>query len=197
MNKQSLFIISGILAVVGVIIGLLVWHSGRTGHVETAGDARFTYKDAVMAPDFTLSDVDGNSVTLSSLRGKNVVLFFTEGLMCYACLEQIAEFSKDPRLNNNDTAALSLVADSPQDWAKARQELSFLAGARVLLDTGSQAFQAYAALGLSPAMQRGPHPGHTYFIVDKEGAIRFVLDDPYMGIRNHLLVNEINEINRA
>ena len=195
MNKQSLFIISGILAVVGVIVGLLVWHNGRTGHAETADEARFTYKDAVMAPDFTLSDVDGNSVTLSSLRGKNVVLFFSEGLMCYPCLEQMAELSKDPRLNNADTAALSLVTDSPRDWAKARQELSFLSGARVVFDAGNKVFQYYAALGLSPAMQRGPHPGHTYFIVDKEGAIRFVLDDPYMGIRNNLLVSEINEIN--
>ena len=29
-----------------------------------------------MAPDFTLSDVDGNAVTLSTLRGKAVLLDF-------------------------------------------------------------------------------------------------------------------------
>ena len=28
------------------------------------------------APDFTLSDQDGNAVTLSELRGKTVVLYF-------------------------------------------------------------------------------------------------------------------------
>jgi peroxiredoxin Q/BCP len=43
-----------------------------------------------LAPDFTLRDQDGNPVTLSSLRGKNVVLYFypkasTPGCTTQAC----------------------------------------------------------------------------------------------------------------
>ena len=33
-------------------------------------------QEGTLAPDFTLPDKDGNPVTLSSLRGKKVVLYF-------------------------------------------------------------------------------------------------------------------------
>ena len=39
-----------------------------------------------MAPDFTLPDIDGNDFTLSSLRGKYVVLDFW-GTWCKICLK--------------------------------------------------------------------------------------------------------------
>lgn len=187
MNKQSLIFIIALLAVAGVLVGFLMRQGAGN---EPAGSAQFTVKDAVAAPNFTLSDVDGNNVTLSSLLGKNVVLFFTEGLTCYPCLDQMVELSKDPRLNNDETVSYSLTFDSPEDWGKAKEYLSVLAEVRVLFDKGRRVAQAYAALNLSSALQQGHHP-HTFFIIDKEGVVRYVLDDPYMGIRNDMLVAEI------
>src|SRR3989344_4557495 len=35
------------------------------------------------APDFSLADMQGKTVTLSAMKGKTVVLFFNEGSMCY------------------------------------------------------------------------------------------------------------------
>jgi peroxiredoxin Q/BCP len=44
------------------------------------------------APDFTLPDQDGNAVTLSQLRGKNVVLVFYPADETTVCRKQLCEF---------------------------------------------------------------------------------------------------------
>lgn len=44
------------------------------------------------APDFTASDEHGNSVTLSHLRGHNVVLIFYPGDDTTMCTKQLCEF---------------------------------------------------------------------------------------------------------
>jgi peroxiredoxin len=45
-------------------------------------------------------------------------------------------------------------------------------------------------------MHSGVNTGHTYFIIDKEGIIRFAFDDPYMGTRNDELLKEIERLDR-
>ena len=44
------------------------------------------------APDFTASDEQGTSVTLSQLRGHNVVLVFYPGDDTSVCTKQLCEF---------------------------------------------------------------------------------------------------------
>lgn len=192
MKKLSLFLMVGQLVAVGLVIGLVVRQGAKNELAGTSFDqGRFTLlKEAVQAPNFTLADIDGNSVTLRSLLGKNVVLFFAEGLTCYPCLEQMVALSTDQRLNSSETATFSVVSDSPEDWRKALEYLSFLPGVKALFDEERKVFQVYAALNLSPAMQRGHHP-HTFFLIGKDGVIRYVFDDSYMGIRNDMLVTEI------
>jgi thioredoxin-dependent peroxiredoxin len=48
--------------------------------------------DAV-APDFTLTDQDGKSLTLSSLRGQYVLLFFYRGYWCPYCMTEMSDFA--------------------------------------------------------------------------------------------------------
>jgi len=43
-------------------------------------------------------------------------------------------------------------------------------------------------------MHPGSLPGHTYFIIDKEGIIRFTLDDPNMALANDKLIKAIGEL---
>src|SRR3989338_11082576 len=59
------------------------------------------------APDFSLESIEGATAKLSDYKGKNVVLFFTEGSMCYpACWDQMSSFGNDERFNNEDTVVL-------------------------------------------------------------------------------------------
>jgi len=72
------------LAVIGVVAVMML-----TSRQETSSTTR-------VAPGFTLTDTSGTNVSLAGLRGKNVLLYFSEGAGCQACLVQMAQIEKDP-----------------------------------------------------------------------------------------------------
>ncbi|OGM07458.1 hypothetical protein A3E15_00985 [Candidatus Woesebacteria bacterium RIFCSPHIGHO2_12_FULL_42_9] len=69
-----------------------------------------------------------------------------------------------------------------------------LGSSTVLLDVDKKVTSAYGVLTLNSSMHRGQFPGHTYIIVDKEGVVRFLLDDADMRIRNKELLEELDKI---
>lgn len=147
------------------------------------------------APDFTLESFSGEKITLSSLRGKNVILFFNEGLMCYpACWNQVAAFGKDTQFKDKNTVVLNITVDPKKDWQEAVTKMPELATATVLLDTNKEVSTAYGVLSLPSSMHRGQFPGHSYVIIDKNGFVRFVHDDTDMAVRNKELANEIGAL---
>ncbi len=76
------------------------------------------------APEFSLADQEGKIYSSKDLKGKNIVLFFNEGAMCYpSCWQQIVSFSKDNRFNNDETISLSVIVDSPQEWQEAVKKM--------------------------------------------------------------------------
>ncbi len=159
-----------------------------------SNDQGFNFKSAVgkKAPDFTLTDIGDKEVSLSSFLGKNVILFFNEGLMCYpACLDQVVELGK---LNATDTVAYSIVVDSPKSWQNSEKDLPYLTGANVLFDKNANVSRAYDTLALPSSMHKGMFPGHTFYMIDKEGIVRYVFDDPYMGNRNKELAAELAKL---
>lgn len=146
------------------------------------------------APNFTLESYSGEKITLSSLRGKNIILFFNEGLMCYpSCWNQIAEFGKDNNFKKN-TVVLNITVDSKKNWQEAVAKMPELAAATVLLDTDKKVSALYGVLALPSSMHKGQFPGHSYVVIDQKGIVRFVHDDEQMAIRNQELANEINSL---
>ena len=149
------------------------------------------------APAFSLQDIDGKTVSLSGYLGKkNVVLFFTEGAMCYpACWNQMAAFASDARFNSSTTQAFSVVVDTPEEWRQIISQTPEMKGASILFDTSRAVSGKYNVLNLPSSMHPGAFPGHTYFVVDKSGIIRYALDDPMMGLRNDAIWNAVQNIN--
>jgi len=147
------------------------------------------------APEFTLEAYDGRKISLKDFKGRNVVIFFTEGAMCYpSCWDQMVAIAKEQRLNNDKTISLSIAVDPKNDWAQAVKQIPELNSSTVLLDVDRKVTSTYGVLTLNSSMHRGQFPGHTYVIVDKEGVIRFLLDDVDMGIRNKELLKELDKI---
>ena len=67
------------------------------------GAVEFNNAIGKKAPDFSLESLDGSMVKLSDYLGKTIVLFFSEGSMCYpSCWNQIEQLSSDGRFNSND-----------------------------------------------------------------------------------------------
>jgi len=147
------------------------------------------------APDFSLTSFDGTKYSLSQLRGKKVVLFFNEGIMCYpACWNQIAAFGKDREFAANNAVVLNINVDAKNDWADAVKKMPELAAGTVLLDSDRSVSAAYGVLTAESSMHRGQYPGHSYVIVDKDGIVRFVWDDPQMAVRNKEILAEIAKL---
>lgn len=211
MNKQILVII-GIVGVIVLLVVIITSFSSESKPLETqsqisssdmnghhesqvTNDETFQSLIGKVAPDFTLESYDGGKISLTQLRGKKVVLFFTEGLMCYpSCWNQMAAFAKDGAFNNKDTVTLSIAVDRKEDWRQAIEKMPELSLATVLFDTDRSVSNTYGVLTLSSSMHKGQYPGHTYLILDKKGIVRFIEDDPEMGIRNDKLKSELDKI---
>lgn len=147
-------------------------------------------------PAIQLTDKDGKTFNPADAKGKYTVLFFNEGLMCYpACWNQISAFGGDPRFNSDNIQAISVVVDSTTEWQKAIAKMPELAKATTMFDTGANASRQLGMLTTASSMHKGSLPGHSYVVIDKEGIVRYVLDDPNMAIANDMLFGKIEALN--
>lgn len=146
-------------------------------------------------PAIQLTDKDGKTFSPADTRGKYTVLFFNEGLMCYpACWNQISAFGSDPRFNNDQIQAVSVVVDPASEWQKAIAKMPELAKADTMFDSGASASRQLGILTTASSMHKGSLPGHTYIVIDKEGVVRYVFDDPNMAIANDMLFGKIEAL---
>jgi thioredoxin-dependent peroxiredoxin len=99
-----------------------------------------------LAPDFTLPDADGNKVSLSSLRGQRVIIYFYPAAMTPGCTKQACDFRDSlASLAAAGLTVLGISPDSPARLAKFRDKegLNF----PLLSDTDRGVLEAYGAYG--------------------------------------------------
>jgi thioredoxin-dependent peroxiredoxin len=111
---------------------------------ETAAAARLVAGDP--APDFTLPDADGNEVTLSSFKGRRVVVYFYPAASTPGCTKQACDFRDSlAQLNDAGIDVLGISPDKPAKLVKFRdaQELTF----PLLSDPEREVLSAYGAFG--------------------------------------------------
>lgn len=190
--------LAGFLALIAVLmIGAAFTFGEKTPSPAKNSSNAGNYSSLVgkVAPDFSLSDQNGKVFKLSDRRGKKVVLFFNEGIMCYpACWNQMAALGTDSQLNSSGVVSASIVTDSRSMWDSAMKKMPDLARGTILFDSDKNVSTKYGVLSLPSSMHKGATPGHTYIIVDGQGVIRHTNDDPNMSLHNDKLVTEINKI---
>ena len=94
------------------------------------------------APEFTLSDKDGNTVSLSDFFGRKVVLYFYPRDNTPGCTRQACAFAAAyERFKANDVVVIGISKDSIDSHLKfaLKHNLPFL----LLSDPELQAIQAY------------------------------------------------------
>lgn len=99
-----------------------------------------------IAPSFTLSDQDGNQVSLSDYRGKKVVVYFYPAASTPGCTTQACDFRDN--LNSLASAGYQVLGISKDELPalvkfKADERLNF----PLLSDPGLDIHKAYGAWG--------------------------------------------------
>lgn len=198
-NKTFIVILIIAIAIVGGIMFAVGKGQGVSSSQSSAPAKELAHMKSLLnqpAPDFTLKDKNGAPVKLSDLRGKTVVLFFNEGLMCYpACWNQMAQLSSDSRLNTNLVKSYSIVVDAASNWGPAIAKMPELAQANVLYDDESDVSKMYGMLKAQSSMHYGVYPGHSYVVINPQGIVKYIFDDPRMAINNDKIVEEIQSLN--
>ncbi len=99
-----------------------------------------------LAPDFTLPDANGRKVTLSSLRGQRVIIYFYPAAMTPGCTKEACDF-RDSRSDLSDAGftVLGISPDAPAKLARfaGKEGLTF----PLLADTDRAVLTAYGAYG--------------------------------------------------
>jgi len=76
-------------------------------------------QEGTKAPDFTLATDSGETLKLSSLHGKNVVLYFYPKADTPGCTREACAFRDDfPRIEAAETVVLGVSPDKPPALAK-------------------------------------------------------------------------------
>jgi len=99
-----------------------------------------------VAPDFSLSDADGQTVTLSGLRGQRVIVYFYPAAMTPGCTKEACDFRDNLGvLAGAGLTVLGISPDSPGKLAKFRDKESL--NFTLLADPGREVLRAYGAYG--------------------------------------------------
>ena len=134
-------------------------------------------KEGDIAPDFTLKAQDGREVTLSGLRGKNVVLYFYPKALTPGCTNEAAEFRDDmEKFEKLNTVILGVSADPVKALQnfKAKQKLNF----PLLSDPTHKMIESYGVWRMKKFMGRS-FKGivRSSFLIGPDGKIEEIWDE--------------------
>ncbi len=126
------------------------------------------------APDFTLPDQNGNPVTLSSFRGKKVILYFYPKDNTSGCTKEACEFRDHfPDFSSADAVILGVSKDGQKSHANfaAKYQLPFT----LLSDESTEVMQQYG-VWQEKSMYGRKYMGtvRTTFLIDEQGVIQKV-----------------------
>ena len=119
------------------------------------------------APDFTLPSTSGSDVTLSSLKGKKVLLAFFPLAFTGTCTSEVCAFSNDlGKFTDADTVVLPISVDSVPTLKefKAKEKASL----ELLSDFKRDVSRKYGVL-----LEDKFFSNRAYFVVDKAGILRW------------------------
>jgi thioredoxin-dependent peroxiredoxin len=117
-----------------------------------------------LAPDFSLPDQDGKSVSLSALRGRNVVLVFYPGDDTTVCRQQLCEFrDRWAAAQQKNTLVFGVNPQSAKSHVRfqSKSRLPF----PLLVDPGQKMGELYHARGLMVK--------RTVYMIGPDGRIRY------------------------
>ena len=129
------------------------------------------------APDFTLPSTAGTDVTLSGLRGRNVLLAFFPLAFTKTCTTEMSAFSDDySKFQDANTVVLPVSVDSvptlKEFKAKERMKVDLLS------DFKRDVSRRYGTL-----LEDKFFSNRAYVLIDRNGTVRWTFSDETPGTR--------------
>ncbi len=129
------------------------------------------------APDFTLPSTSGSKVTLSQLKGRNVLLAFFPLAFTRVCTTEMCSFTQDyGAFQDADTEVLPISVDSIPTLRefKAKERISV----DLLSDFKREVSRRYGTL-----LEDRFHSNRAYILIDRDGIVRWTFAEETTGNR--------------
>jgi peroxiredoxin len=129
------------------------------------------------APDFTLDSTAGRPFTLSSLRGKNVLLAFFPLAFTRTCTQEMCAFTEDySQFQSVNTIVVPISVDSVPTLKefKAKERI----GVELLSDFKREVSRRYGTLN-----EEKFSSNRAYVVVDRQGIVRWTFVEETSGSR--------------
>lgn len=117
------------------------------------------------APDFSVADQDGSRVTLSALRGKNVVLVFYPADDTSICTIQLCEF-RDHWVEAQDRNIVVFGVNPARSAAHQKFREKYKLPFQLLFDEGQKIAKLYQSDGWFV-------PKRTVYLIGPDGNVRY------------------------
>ncbi|KKP59671.1 MAG: Alkyl hydroperoxide reductase/ Thiol specific antioxidant/ Mal allergen [Candidatus Roizmanbacteria bacterium GW2011_GWA2_34_18] len=145
-----------------------------------------------VAPDFSLPSTAGRTISLSDYKGKNIFLFFNEGVMCAPCWQEVSKLERfKQEFDNLNTVIIPISVDDQKTWDPILKEEKITTP--ILIDADRKVTKAYKALG-TPSSMHDDRAGHTYIHITPDGKVHSSADFSNMNVPTNLLLSHISQL---
>jgi peroxiredoxin len=125
-----------------------------------------------VAPDFTLFDSEKNPVTLSGLKGKNVLLLFFPQAFTSVCTKELCGVRDNiSRYQSVNASVFGISVDSVFTLGKFKEEQQF--NFPLLSDFNKEVSAAYDSIYHDWILNMRGVSKRSAFVIDKEGVVQY------------------------
>lgn len=187
-----------ILIIATVLVGYSVASNKKMADHHGGGEAASNKKfvplaPGTIAPDFSLPSTAGKIISLADYKGKNILLFFNEGVMCAPCWQEVSKLERFKQdFDNLNTVIIPISVDDQKTWDPILKEERIVTP--ILIDAERKVSKEYKILG-TPSSMHDDRPGHTYVHIAPDSKVHASSDFPNMNVPTNVLLQHIQEFN--